>query len=73
MPINFLEIFHFRAPLLPWFLLFLVVMFGYPPKYDLIGILVGHMYYFLEDVVPMIPETEKFRLLEPVRPLKWLS
>lgn len=63
--INFLEIFQFRAPFLPWFLLLFVVMFGFSPKYDLIGVLAGHMYYYLEDVVPKLPETEDVKLLRP--------
>jgi len=63
--INFLEIFQFRAPIMPWFLILFVLMFGMNPKYDLIGVLAGHMYYYLEDVVPFLPETEDFKLLKP--------
>ena len=62
---NFLEIFQFRAPFLPWFLLLFIVMLGFNPKYDLIGVFAGHIYYYLEDVVPKIPETENFKLLKP--------
>jgi hypothetical protein len=47
-------------------------MFGYNPRYDLIGITVGHLYYYLEDVVPNIPETENFKLLKPPRVLSYL-
>jgi hypothetical protein len=50
---------------MPWFLILFVTMFGLNPKYDLIGVLAGHMYYYLEDVVPYIPETEDFKLLKP--------
>lgn len=63
--INFFEIFQFRAPFMPWFLILFVLMFGFNPKYDLIGVFAGHMYYYLEDVVPFIPETEDFKLLRP--------
>lgn len=63
--INFLEIFHFKAPFLPWFLLLFVIMFGFNPKNDLIGISIGHLYYFLEDVLPKIPETLDFKLIKP--------
>ena len=62
---NFLEIFQFRAPFLPWFLILFIVMLGFNPKYDLIGVFAGHLYYYLEDVVPKIPETENFKLLKP--------
>jgi Derlin-2/3 len=61
--INFLEVFQFRAPFLPWFLLLFVVMFGFNPKYDIIGVAAGHIYYYLEDVVPKIPETEDWKVL----------
>ena len=70
--INFLEIFHFRAPFLPWFLLLFVVMFGFNPRYDLIGVTVGHLYYYLEDVVPKIPETQDFKALRPPRILEFI-
>ncbi len=65
--INFLEIFQFRAPFLPWFMLLFVIMFGFSPKYDLIGVAAGHLYYYLEDVVPKIPETEDCKMLRPPR------
>jgi Derlin-2/3 len=68
--INFLEIFHFRAPFLPWFMMLFVVMFGFNPRYDLIGVTVGHLYYYLEDVVPKIPETQDVKVLKPPRVLK---
>ena len=67
--INFLEIFHFRAPFLPWFLLLFVVMLGFNPKYDLIGVVAGHLYYFFEDVVPKIPDTQDFKLFTPPKAL----
>lgn len=63
--INFLEMFQFRAPFLPWFLLLFVVMFGFNPRYDLIGVAAGHLYYYVEDVVPKLPETEDFKILKP--------
>lgn len=42
-----------------------VVMFGFNPKYDLVGVIAGHLYYFLEDVVPKIPETRDIKVLKP--------
>jgi Derlin-2/3 len=67
--INFLEIFHFRAPFLPWFLLGFVIMFGFSPKYDLIGVGAGHIYYYLEDIIPKIPETRDVKILKPPKML----
>lgn len=43
----------------------MVVMFGYSPLYDLVGFTVGHLYYYLEDVVPKIPETFDCKVLKP--------
>lgn len=63
--INFLEIFHFRAPFLPWFLMLFSTMIGFNPFHDIIGVVVGHLYYFIEDVVPKIPDTEGIKLLRP--------
>jgi hypothetical protein len=41
----------------------LVVVFGFDAQDDLIGAAVGHMYYFLADVVPKIPETKDMQVL----------
>eukprot|EP01147_Barroeca_monosierra_P009389 gene9389-1636_t len=46
----FLGIFVFRAPLLPWILLGFGVILGHNPISDFLGIVVGHIYFFLEDV-----------------------
>jgi hypothetical protein len=40
-------------------------MFGFNPKYDIIGVTAGHLYYYLEDVVPKILETEDWKVLRP--------
>ena len=63
--LNFLEIFHFRAPFLPWVLMIFLLMFGFNPIFDVIGVGVGHIYYYLEDVLPKIPETRDIRVLKP--------
>ncbi len=54
---------------MPWFLLLFVVMFGFNPKYDLIGVAAGHLYYYLEDIVPKIPETKDVKVLKPPKVL----
>ena len=43
----------------------LVVVFGFDAQDDLIGAAVGHIYYFLMDVLPKIPETYGLKLLGP--------
>lgn len=40
----------FSAPYLPWVLLLLSVLLGHNPIPDIMGILAGHIYYFMEDV-----------------------
>ncbi len=47
---------------LPWAMLLLSVLLGNSPLFDLIGIGVGHLYYFLVDVLPRSPSrTELLR------------
>jgi Derlin-2/3 len=51
--LNFLGLFIFQAPFLPWvFLGFSALLSGTFPTSHLLGILIGHLYYFFEDVWP---------------------
>lgn len=52
---SFLGLFQFTAPYLPWVLLAFSVLLGNSPVVDVIGIGVGHVYYFLEDIYPLMP------------------
>ncbi|KAG5519290.1 hypothetical protein PMAC_001915 [Pneumocystis sp. 'macacae'] len=53
--LSFLGLFVFNAPYLPWILLwFSFVLHNTIPKGDLLGMFVGHIYYYLKDVVPTI-------------------
>jgi Derlin-2/3 len=48
---NFLGLFDFAAPYLPWVLLgFNFLLTGSLPMGHMLGIAIGHLYYFLEDV-----------------------
>lgn len=50
---NFLGFLNFYAPYMPFVLLtFSFVVSGSVPKSDAIGILVGHIYYYFQDVYP---------------------
>lgn len=72
---SFLGVFSFTAPYLPWVMLTFSVLLGNPITIDVIGILVGHVYYFLEYVYPTIAEIRKWRIrkvLEPPRILSWI-
>ena len=50
--LSFLGLFTFEAPYLPWVLMGFGLLLGHSPTHDLLGIVVGHLYYFLEDVYP---------------------
>lgn len=53
MQMNFLGVFNFTAPWMPWVLLgFSMAMSGQVPTADLLGIVVGHLYYFFADIYP---------------------
>lgn len=51
-PMNFLGLLNFRAPYLPWILLIFSYILGSSPSIDLLGVLVGHVYYYIADVYP---------------------
>lgn len=52
---NFFGLLNFQAPYLPWVLLAFSLLLGNSVLVDLMGIAVGHVYYFLEDVFPRQP------------------
>jgi Derlin-2/3 len=49
---SFLGLFEFDAPYLPWVMMGFGLLLGNSPYNDLLGIVVGHLYYFLADVYP---------------------
>jgi len=51
---SFLGLFTFRAPYLPWVILAFGMLLDQSPLFDLLGIAVGHLYFYLEDVYPTI-------------------
>lgn len=59
---NFFGLLNFQAPYLPWVLLAFSVLLGNAVMVDLMGIVVGHIYYFLEVVFPEQPGG--FRILK---------
>lgn len=65
---NFFGILNFQAPYLPWVLLGFSVLIGNTIWVDLMGIVVGHIYYFLEDVFP--DQINGFHLLKTPQFLK---
>lgn len=57
---NFLGLFPFNAPYLPWVLLLFSVVIGNPIETDLLGIIVGHIYYFFDVIYPEIARVRKW-------------
>lgn len=51
----------FTAPYLPWALLGLAVLLGHDITSDVLGIAVGHAYYFLADVYPALAAARGWR------------
>lgn len=55
MHVSLMFILNFQAAYLPWVLLGLYTFFeGSIPVTEVIGITVGHIYFYLEDVVPKL-------------------
>ncbi|XP_054075512.1 derlin-2-like isoform X2 [Rissa tridactyla] len=59
---NFFGLLNFQAPFLPWVLMGFSLLLGNSIIIDLLGIGVGHIYYFLEDVFPNQPGGKKLLL-----------
>lgn len=59
--LSFLGLFNFSAPYLPWVIIGFGLLLNHSPVSDLLGVVVGHIYYFLEDVYP---QTTGRRLLK---------
>lgn len=68
---NFLGLFQFTAPYLPWVLLTFSMVLGGNGLVDILGIIVGHVYYFLNDVFPGMTHPP-IRLLKTPRFLRLL-
>ncbi|KAI8577673.1 hypothetical protein K450DRAFT_251204 [Umbelopsis ramanniana AG] len=63
--LSFMGVLVFSAPYLPWVLLgFSLLINSHLPMGDVLGIAVGHVYYFLEDVWPREPHSGGRRLLQ---------
>ena len=59
---TFFGILTFTAPYLPWVILGFSAMVGNNLVTDLIGIGVGHLYYFFEDVYPIVADIRGWRV-----------
>jgi Derlin-2/3 len=65
--LSFLGILVFTAPYLPWVLMgFSLFMHGTIPKDEILGVIVGHVYYFFADVWPGLHDGQR-----PFDPPDW--
>lgn len=67
---NFFGLLNFQAPYLPWVLLGFSLLLGNSVVVDLMGIAIGHIYFYLEDVFPQQPGG--FRMLKTPSFIKWI-
>ena len=70
---SFLGFLTFNAPYLCWVMLTFSVLLGNAVTMDLIGILVGHFYYFLEYVYPVVAEVRGWRVRRLMEPPAFLD
>lgn len=73
----FLGFIHFNAPYLPWVLLAFTILIASKEgiAMDLIGITVGHIYYYLEYVYPVVAEIRGWpikHIMQPPALLRWI-
>ena len=54
---SLLGLYNFNAPYLPWVLLAFSLCLGNPIETDFLGIIVGHLYYFLDHVYPQVADS----------------
>ncbi|KAI4312006.1 hypothetical protein MLD38_036865 [Melastoma candidum] len=66
---SFLGLFTFTASYLPWVLLGFSVLVGASAWVDLLGMIAGHAYYFLEDVYPRMTGRRPLRTPSFIRAL----
>ena len=59
---SFFGVLQFNAPYLPWVLLLFSLVIGNPVEMDVLGIIVGHTYYFLDFVYPQVAEIRGWSL-----------
>ncbi len=61
--VNVFEVFHIRAPYFPLFMIIMRYILDQNYFYDIVGFTVGHIYYFVDEVVPKLPDTGGQKLL----------
>lgn len=72
---SMMGIISFTAPYLPWVMLAFGFVVGNPVDMSLVGMFVGHAYYFLEYVFPVVADVRGWkikRILVPPKLLRYL-
>ena len=64
---SLLGLFPFNAPYLPWVLLIFSLVLGNPIETDLMGILVGHIYFFLDRIYPQVADVRGWKWRKPMQ------
>ena len=62
--VNIAGLFNIRAPYLPWFYLMLSILLDVDYKQDILGMFVGHFYFYFKDILPRIKKSGGFDLLK---------
>mmetsp|Transcript_8875 Transcript_8875/g.13231 ORF Transcript_8875/g.13231 Transcript_8875/m.13231 type:complete len:209 (+) Transcript_8875:35-661(+) len=55
------------------FLPYVYLMLGMFSRSLVVGMSIGHLYYYFEEVLPKLPNFEGFRPLKPLSPVCWLA
>eukprot|EP00918_Siedleckia_nematoides_P055106 GHVU01120175.1.p1 GENE.GHVU01120175.1~~GHVU01120175.1.p1 ORF type:complete len:214 (+),score=2.50 GHVU01120175.1:139-780(+) len=64
--------FTVRVPYLPWVLGLLGLLMGWNLTEHILGILIGHTYYFFEEIYPLMPTSKGIRIFATPKLLKRL-
>eukprot|EP00419_Tripos_fusus_P003485 CAMPEP_0172670958 /NCGR_PEP_ID=MMETSP1074-20121228/10614_1 /TAXON_ID=2916 /ORGANISM="Ceratium fusus, Strain PA161109" /LENGTH=103 /DNA_ID=CAMNT_0013487935 /DNA_START=427 /DNA_END=736 /DNA_ORIENTATION=+ len=62
-----------RAPYVPWVLAGISLLMGSNVQDHLMGIAVGHIYYFFVDVYPLLPTSKGIQLFRTPQVLKFFA
>ena len=73
MRMNFLGLFPFTAPYLPWVLFGFSFLLGNSPVVDMMGIAAGHIYFYFDDVYPEVARIRGWPVRYYLRAPEFLS
>lgn len=62
--VEFMGLFTFRAPYLPYFYLAISLLLGDDFKNDAYGLIVGHLYFYFKEIIPRISDIKGLQLLQ---------